>query len=86
MKELSKLNFIFILAILISILKADMVPEIHFIISGTLNGTAAFVSLESSLENEKFLYFSFDFDFHSVSIKKNKNIDGQLTFQDMGWK
>ena len=83
MKELSKLNFIFILAILISILKADMVPDIHFIISGTLNGTAAFVSLESSSENEKFLYFSFDFDFHSVSINKNKNIAYFLINSDL---
>ena len=74
MKELLILNAIFILATLISMLKADMVPDIHFIISGTLNGTAAFASLESSPEKEKYLYFSFDFDFHSASINKNKNI------------
>ena len=83
MKKLTILNTIFILASLISMFKADMVPDIHFIISGTLNGTAAFVSLESSPEIEKYLYFSFDFCFHSVSIKKNKNIAYFLINSDL---
>ena len=83
MKELTLLNIIYILVILMSIFKSDIVPDLHFIISGTLNGTAAFVSLESSPENEKHLYFSFDFDFHSASINKNKNIAYFLINSDL---
>ena len=83
MKKLTILNTIFILASLISKFKTDIVPDIHYIISGALNGTAAFVSLESSPEIEKYLYFSFDFGFHSFSIKKNKNIAYFLINSDL---
>ena len=48
-------------------------PLIHFIISGSLNGTAAFVNLDNIPENIDYIYFSFDFDFHS-KVSKNPNI------------
>ena len=82
---MKELTIIFILEALISKFNADMIPDLHFIISGSLNGTTAFVSLESSSENEneKYLYFSFDFEFHSASINKNKSIAYFLINSDL---
>ena len=42
--------------------------------SGALNGTAAFASLESLRDNEKYLYFTFDFEYHNKEIPKSKDI------------
>ena len=70
-------NFFIILIILGLSLKysiAEPDPTIYFIISYKLNGTAAFVPLEYTDENEKYLYFSFDFKFHSEGESKNKDI------------
>ena len=74
MNEHNIFYFLILLLILILENKAENIPEIHFIISGTLNGTASFVSLENVNENEKYLYFAFDFEFHSKSVHKNENI------------
>ena len=65
---------LFIFAIIIFISKTDKIPEMHFIVSGTLNGTAAFASLDSISEKEKYLYFTFDFEFHSSAVPKSKDI------------
>ena len=74
MNEHNIFYFLILLLILILENKAENIPEIHFIISGTLNGTASFFSLENVNENEKYLYFAFDFEFHSKSVHKNENI------------
>ena len=63
-----------IVGVLIMTSKADSLPDMHFIVSGTLNGTAAFASLEYLKENEKYLYFTFDFGFHSISVPDNKDV------------
>ena len=55
-------------------IKADKVPDIHLIISYKLNGTAAFVSLESLEEKEKYIYFAFDFNEHSILVPESKDI------------
>ena len=73
MKLYSYSLLIFLSLSLFSI-KANNQPEIHNIISGTLNGTAAFVSLESIDSSQKYLYFTFDFKFHSSAVPKNSNI------------
>ena len=64
---------IFILFISLYKINSTKNPEIHPIISATLNGTAAFVSLENISPKERYLYFSFDFLFHHSNIKRHKN-------------
>ena len=73
MKKLNTPN-IFILIILIITIKADAFPEMHYIVSGALNGTAAFASLESLQNNDKYIYFVFDFKFHNISVTNNNDI------------
>ena len=69
-----KLYYIcFILPMIFLNVKSEKAPEIHFIVSGALNGTATFASLEFLEKNEKYLYFSFDFDFHSNNVKNSPN-------------
>ena len=53
--------------------KSDLIPDINFIISYKLNGTAAFVSLEYVDPNEKYIYFTFDFNYHSSAVAHSKN-------------
>ena len=70
-------NYIFILYVLsflIFEIKSVNLPQIYSIISGTLNGTATFVSLEDINRNNTFLYFSFDFKFHNSAMENNKNV------------
>ena len=74
MKDMKLFYFSIILTVLVFNVKLDSVPQLHFIVSGTLNGTAAFASLDFLTENEKYLYFSFDFDFHSTSVPNNPNL------------
>ena len=64
---------IFIILICIIHINSEYFPEIHPIISGTLNGTASYVSLDDINPNETYLYFSFDFKFHNSAIEKDKN-------------
>ena len=70
-------NYIHLLLILFTFFlstKSERNPEIHYIISGTLNGTAAFVPFESVDPNQKYLYFTFDFNFHSSAVPKSSDI------------
>ena len=70
-------NYIFILYILSFLIfevKSVNLQQIYSIISGTLNGTATFVSLEDIDRNDTFLYFSFDFKFHNSAVENNKNV------------
>ena len=70
-------NYIYLLLILFTFFlstKSERNPEIHYIISGTLNGTAAFVSLESVDPDQEYLYFTFDFKFHSSAVPKSSDI------------
>ena len=55
-------------------IKADKIQDIHLIISYKLNGTAAFASLESVEQNEKYIYFAFDFNEHSKSVPESPDI------------
>ena len=70
-------NYIHLLLILFTFFlstKSERNPEIHYIISGTLNGTAAFVSLESVDPDQEYIYFTFDFKFHSSAVPKSRDI------------
>ena len=69
-------NLLILFILFISLYKINSTEnqEIHPIISATLNGTAAFVSLENISPKEKYIYFSFDFQFHHLNIKRHKNI------------
>ena len=75
MKNIKLWKELFISFTLLFLVQADSeLPEMHYIISGALNGTAAFASLENIKGNEKYLYFTFDFSFHSTSVPKSKEI------------
>ena len=65
------LTFIIFLSLII-LINTETLPEMHFIASGTLNGTASFVSLEDMNDNEKYVYFTFDFNFHNISVNDEK--------------
>ena len=69
-----KIFYFLILIILVFNIKSDISPEVRFIVDGTLNGTAAFVSLEFLRENVQYLYFTYDFEFHSNSVPKSPDI------------
>ncbi len=73
--KLKKLFFIiFLLNLFPNFILSNKLPKIHQIISATLNGTAAYVSLEDINRISKHLYFSFDFDYHHSAVKKDNNI------------
>ena len=74
MVDLKLFYFSILFILLIFKAKSDISPEVRFIVDGTLNGTAAFVSLEFVKENVEYLYFTYDFEFHSNSVQKNPNI------------
>ena len=68
-------NYIFLFIILyFNYISSKKIKEIHSIISATLNGTAAYVSLESIDQNEKYIYFTFDFKYHHSAVKKYNNL------------
>ena len=54
-------------------IKADVIKDINLIISYKLNGTAAFVSLDSLQQNEKYIYFAFDFNEHSKAMPESSD-------------
>ena len=70
--NLLKLLYI-VLILLITLFKTNaQTNEIYYIIDATMNGTGAFVDLES-VEGD-YAYFSYDFNFHSNSVKENKEV------------
>ena len=75
MKNKNIIYILFLLNLIISSTKSNNLPEIqiHPIISATLNGTSAYVSLENLNNNESYLYFSFDFKYQHSAIKQNFN-------------
>ena len=64
--------FLLILIFNFFYIRTNTLQEIHPIINGKLNGTAAFVSLDNIEHNETYVYFSFEFNYHNLTIKKHK--------------
>ena len=83
MKNQNIIYILFLLNLSLYSINSYNLPEIHPIISGTLNGTAAFVSLESINDNESYLYFSFDFKYHNSAVKQNFNTAYFLISSDL---
>ena len=73
MKCQNNIFILFLLNLFLYHIKSNNLPEIHPIISGTLNGTASFVSLENVKNSESYIYFSFDFKYHNWAVKRNFN-------------
>ena len=74
MKQINLLKLLYIvLILLIALFKSNSQTNgIYYIIDATLNGTGAYVDLES-YEGD-YAYFSYDFNFHSASVKEDKEI------------
>ena len=83
MKNQNIIYILFLLNLSLYSIKSNNLLEIHPIISGTLNGTAAFVSLENINDNESYLYFSFDFKYHYSAVKQNLNTAYFLISSDL---
>ena len=68
------------------LINSNNLLEIHHIISGTLNGTASYVSLDDINHNESYIYFSFDFKYHNSAVKRNFNTSYFLISSDFELK
>ena len=72
--KIERFNFtLLLLSLCLIISKSDTFPDINFIISYKLNGTAAFANFEFVNPGEKYIYFSFDFKYHSSAVPLSKN-------------
>ena len=82
MKDKKLLYVSFLLPILFCSTNSLLSNEIHYIIDGTLNGTAAIVNL-SELEGN-YAYFSFDFAYHSELVPNLKDVAFFGIYSDIG--
>ena len=81
MKDI-KFLYLLILSTLLLSTKSMESSKIHYIIDATLNGTAAFVNLESI--EDKYVDFSFDFNYHNEYVPTSKDVAYFYMNSDIG--
>ena len=81
MKDI-KFLYLLILSTLLLSTKSMESSKIHYIIDATLNGTAAFVNLESI--EDKYVDFSFDFNYHNEHVPTSKDVAYFYMNSDIG--
>ena len=83
MKDIKFLYILLLLSILLFSIKSfDSSNQIHYVIDGLANGSAAFVDLENVEDN--YVYFSFDFDYHNDLVPSSKDIAFFCIYSNIG--